>query len=181
MGVMKVDTGFIRPDPARTLHKHAGENLEALGDPVLKLLQQDAPLADEVVLDLLGHARVGHVGDRQEETDTVRIAVVKLVSVKHETADTLARPLQVHLVAVNLCSTGRDRSEQRIELGYCPFSACEFANRSTDHVCGLELEGPAERIAGRYDGAVAIQKQQRRGRRRDDRQRQVSCRFGARW
>jgi hypothetical protein len=93
MGVMKVDTGFIRPDPARTLHKHAGDNLEVVGDPVLKLLQQDAPLADKVVLDLLGHARVGHVGDRQEETDTVRIAVVKLVSVKHETADTLARLL----------------------------------------------------------------------------------------
>jgi hypothetical protein len=118
MGVMKVDTGFIRLDPARTLHEHAGDNLEAVGDPMLKLLQQDARLADEVVLDLLGHARSGHVGDRQKQTNTVRIAVVELVGVKHERGEALALPLQVHLIAVNLCSTRPGRPEQRIERGH---------------------------------------------------------------
>ena len=37
-------------------HEHGGDDLKAVGDPVLELLQQDLLLAHEIVLDLLGEA-----------------------------------------------------------------------------------------------------------------------------
>jgi hypothetical protein len=104
MGVMKVETSFIRLDPARTQQEHAGDNLEAVGDPVLKLLQQDAvSRTRSSLLFSATRASVTSAIDRSKRTP-VRIAVVELVGVKHEPAEALALPLLVHLTAVNLGS-----------------------------------------------------------------------------
>ena len=55
-----------RIDRSRALHQNAGDDLEAVGHPMLQLLQQDRLLSQEVVLELLGGARVGDVGDRHQ-------------------------------------------------------------------------------------------------------------------
>ncbi len=40
------------------LHQHTGDDLQAVGDPMLNLLQQDIPFVQQIVLTRLGEAGV---------------------------------------------------------------------------------------------------------------------------
>ena len=52
VGIVKMQAGFFGLNAPRALHQHACYDLQTVGDAVLKLLQQDMLLANEIVLPL---------------------------------------------------------------------------------------------------------------------------------
>ena len=68
----------------RALHEHAGDDLEAVGDAVLELLEQDRLLAKQVVLELLADPRVGDVGRGHDQPDIVGVEIIELAGVDHQ-------------------------------------------------------------------------------------------------
>jgi hypothetical protein len=62
-------TGLVRLNLAGALHEDAGDDLEAVRDPVLHLLQKDGLLAQQVVLKL----RAGSQIERRQKNITITV------------------------------------------------------------------------------------------------------------
>ena len=122
-------------DPPRALHQHAGDDLQAVGDAVLKLLQQDRLLAQQIVLELLADPRVGDVGHRDDQPDIVGVAIVELAGVDHQAPADLAAALQVHLIGVDLGGAGGGGPEQRAELRHVPLAVAQRGERPAERRC----------------------------------------------
>ena len=71
MCVIQMASGFLRLHPARTLHEHAGDDLEAVGDAMLQFLKQErADLGDgfqSTYIDNL-NVQLEGVDDRADKT-----------------------------------------------------------------------------------------------------------------
>jgi hypothetical protein len=59
--IMQMASGFRGPHLTGTLHQNAGNDLEAVRDSMLKLLEQDGFLLQQIVLQLLSNACIGDV------------------------------------------------------------------------------------------------------------------------
>jgi len=81
MGIEKVIAGFLGLHFARTLHKHAGDYLKTVGNPVVKLLKQDFLVLQKVVLDFFSNPRISHIGPGQNQPDISIIPIVELCGV----------------------------------------------------------------------------------------------------
>src|SRR3546814_4278804 len=64
VGIVEMAARLLWLHPPRALHEHAGDDLEAVGDAVLKLLEQDRLLAQQVVLELLAAASIDRKSTR---------------------------------------------------------------------------------------------------------------------
>jgi len=84
VGIMQMASCFFGLHPPGALHQHTGDDLEAVGDPVLKLLEQYGFLAQQVVLELLADPGLGDVGDRQEQANLFGIAIVELPGIEDQ-------------------------------------------------------------------------------------------------
>ena len=65
MSVPEGTTRFLGLDPSGTLHQDAGDDLQAVSDAVLNLLQEDL-LTDEIVLELEVGPLLGDVGNGEQ-------------------------------------------------------------------------------------------------------------------
>jgi hypothetical protein len=79
-------SGLIGSRPARALHKHAGDDLKTVGDPMMKFLQQKCFLLQQIAFQFLGGADIGDVRDRQENANGAPIPIVQFVGVDSQTA-----------------------------------------------------------------------------------------------
>ena len=82
MCVVKIKAGLVRLNLAGTLHQHAGNDLEAVGDPMLKFLEQDLLLAEQIVGAFLRSAIRRHVGDGDDDTRIGRARIVEALRVQ---------------------------------------------------------------------------------------------------
>ncbi len=101
MGIVQVAPRFLGLHPLGALQQHAGDDLQAVGDAVLQLLQQDRLLPQKIVLELLVRAGFGDIGHRHHQPDVVPVGKVQLVSIDHDLAGLAALALEVQLVGVD--------------------------------------------------------------------------------
>ncbi len=66
MGVLQVQPYFLGLHSARFEQKNAGDDLKAVSDPMLHLLQQNFPLSEEILLFSFDSAALGDVLYREE-------------------------------------------------------------------------------------------------------------------
>ena len=92
MGIPQMSTRLLGLHPAGALHQHACDDLKAVGDPVLHLLQMDRFLANVFVLFSGFGANERDVRYRQQEPDAERAAVIKFAGVQQQTSRLMALP-----------------------------------------------------------------------------------------
>ena len=97
VGIAQMAARLFGADLAGALHQHAGDDLQAVGDPVLQLLQQDRLLAQQIVLELVADPGVGDVGDRQDQPDIGRVAKSSLWALS--TSRRLTRPSRARSIS----------------------------------------------------------------------------------
>ena len=141
----------------RALHQHARDDLQAVGDTVLQLLQQQALVANQILVQLPRNPRFGDIRNRQQQPDRAALAIVQFVRVQHETARVLPFADQVELIILDLRQARRRGAQQRLQLRDRPFARAErgevlAGNRRTIHV-----EGVTEGVARRHDVAMFVE------------------------
>ncbi len=161
MGVVEVAARLGRRHPAGALHQDGGDDLQAVGDPMLQLLKQHRLLAEQVVLQPFGEPRVGDVGHRQEEAHVGRIGVVKSVGRDHQPARTQSRPRQIHLIGVDLRRARQGGSKQRAQLRDVPLTGAKGKQGLPNRARRVDPEGVEERGARRYHHQVAVEQKDR--------------------
>ncbi len=176
MRVLQVTAGFFGLHRAGLQQENAGDDLQAVGDPVLHLLHQHFPLAQQAVLlqqeggvGLLDEPRVGHVIDGQQDAGAVLAPPDQLLRVHHQPSRIHARAHQVGLIVADLRPLQEGVLQHHAQLRDVPFAAAEVGQ---DVAVGLILghaEGGAEGWAGRHHPQVAIEQQQRKVRGVDQR------------
>ena len=97
MRVLKMASCLLRLHAPGALHQDAGNDLQAVGDPMLHLLQQDRLFPDELVLVPRFGANVGHVGDRQQQPDVLAVAILQPAGIDDEVPGELTGPGKVWL------------------------------------------------------------------------------------
>ena len=181
MGVLEVPAHFLRLNPSGALHEHAGNDLQAVRDPVLNLLQQDGLLPHEVVpLARLG-AGIGHIADGHEQAGSARIAILKPPHIDDQTPGALARAHKVDLIGVDAGAARRNHPEERCQRGHTPFPLPQCAQPSAGNGGWIDLEGSAKGCAGRDQGLVRIQEQERLVGRDHDSNRARGLEMGGRF
>jgi len=98
--------GLFGLNLSSALQKNARDDLQAIGHPMLNLLQEYRLVPQQVVLHLLGNPRVRDVGHRQKQPDR-RVRIVKLMSIENQTPGILGGALQIHLVTMHIRDSGR--------------------------------------------------------------------------
>lgn len=81
--------------------------------------------------------------------------------------------LQTHLIGMHLGKARGGGAEQAFQLWHIPLAAAQFIEDASPRPVGIEVEGVAERAAGRDDPHIDVQQHQRRGGLGDDGQRQA--------
>ena len=173
VGVVQMASGLGGLHFARALQQHAGNDLKAVGDAVLKLLKKNRLLLQHVVGELLGDARVGDIRDRDEEPDAFAVAVIELLRIEDQAAGFAAFAVEVDLIAVDRGIARCRRFQQRDQLRHIPLARTELAKRKTRHLGRIDLKRIAEGPARDNQGEVAVEKKQRCRRRGDHRQREI--------
>lgn len=126
------------------MHQYARNDLEAVGDPVLDLLQEERFLANEVVLLARFGASGRDVRYRQEEPDVIVVPVVELVCVQDPLPRLVTFAGQFELIGLDLGCARRGRPQQRRELRDGPFTVPQIGNASPGQGLRLHFEGAAE-------------------------------------
>ena len=173
MRVVQVHPHVLGPDVARALQQHAGDDLQAVGDPVLHLLQQDRLFAEQVVLEPFGCTGVGDIRNRQKNPHRLLIPIIELLRVQHQPPGRRVLARQIHLVGVDPGLAGQGRGQQRAQPGRLPLALAKSEHRPPGGLVGLDRKRLAERGAGRDHLEPAIEQKQRRIGRGDHGERQV--------
>ncbi len=82
-------------------------------------------------------------------------------------------PVQVHLIGVDRGGPREGRPQQRSQLLHVPLAVAEGEHGAAGYGQGIDLEVAGKGGAGRDDGQIAAEKQDRGVRGRDQRQRQA--------
>ncbi len=172
MRVDEMTPGFHRGYPAGALHQDAGDDLQAVGDAVLKLLEQDRLLSQQVVLQPLRQAGVCDVSDRQQQAFAGGVAADELMGGDHQASQT-GRALEVHLIGVHLRRARERGPEQRAQLRDVPLARPESEQRAPGDVLGFDLERPGKRSARCDHLQIAIEQHDGRIGGCDQRERQA--------
>ena len=156
VGVAQVVAALVRAHLAHPLHQHAGDDLQAVGCPVLDLLHQDRLVADEVILLPFAGTRVSDILNGQKQSDAVPVAVVQTLGIQDQTPPT-ARGLEIHLVGSDRGLTVRGCLQQRPELRHLPFARAQIGQSSTRNIFRSDIESFQEALAGGQDTQFAVQ------------------------
>ncbi len=130
---------------------------------MVDLLQQDGLLAQQVVLELGGDARVGDVGHGQQQPDGGVDPVDQFLGAEHQSARLGAGDGEIHLIGFDHDAAGQGGGQQGSQALGVPFALAQLEHRHPFRHVPVDMEGFAERVAGRDHGQVAVQQQQRRG------------------
>ena len=181
VGIVQVASGLLGLHLARALHQHAGDDLKAVGDPVLKLLKKNRLLLQHIVFEPFGDARLCDIGHRYEKPDVFPIAVFELLGIHDKTARFAALVLEIDLVALDRSIAGRRRFKERRQLRDVPFARSKLPKRRRPASVGrVDLKRVTERLACGDQREIAVEQQQRRSRGGDHRQREIECYVGMR-
>jgi hypothetical protein len=146
-------------DSSGAPQKHTGDDLQAIGDPVLHLMQQGRVLPQQVVLDPFGETGVDDVGDGQEQPNRPFHQAVELLSPQNQASRLAAFAQEIHFVGFDIRIARERDVEQGFQARNVPFSRREFEDFATRQVRWIDLKRSAERRAGGDDVQLSIQKQ----------------------
>ena len=178
MCVAQVVAAFVRLHFTRALQQHTGDDLQAVGDPVLDFLQQQLFVAHKVVLDLFGQPLRCHVGNRKDHADALGFEIVERMRVNQQAQRILAAANQIHFINIDGRIACNRCFQQRVELAHIPFTFAKFGQRPAIYCGAIKIEGLAKRIARRDDGQIFFEEHKRRKRRRYQRNRHIVGVFG---
>ena len=165
VGIGQGGAGLVRLGLAGALQDDAGDDLQAVGDPVLDLLQQDRLFAQQVVLQLLAGPGFGDVRHPQQQADRGTLAIGEQMGVQQQAADASeARALQIHFIGFDIGGTGQGGGQQGPQPGQVPLAFAEAQERLAHRARGVDLEAREEGGAGGDDIQVAVEQHQRRSR-----------------
>ncbi len=97
MRVVQVPAQFVRGASPGALQEHAGDDLQAVGDPMLQFLEQDRLLAQQLVLVPFAPASFGDIRYGQNNANTVQVAIFELMSADQQMSRLLVGALEIHL------------------------------------------------------------------------------------
>ena len=169
MRIAELQARFFQLDPPRALHEHAGDDLEAVGDTVLQLLQENFLLLDQVVLDPGLQPFGSDVGDGQHH-ERLGAVVFQLLGVQDDACVRVARAREVHLIGIDGSRSCERRDQKRAKLRDVPLAFTQIGKRGSSDCAAIETEGLTERFARPNDTETLVEEKHGTSRRSDESQ-----------
>ncbi len=173
MGVVEMSASLVGLRPSRILHQKAGDNLEAVGDPVPNFLQQHTVLTQGVFQLRRVGPGIGDVGSSYQDARLLEVQIVQSLGLDEQAAGWSPANLKIHLAGDGRSLARRRGGQQAAQLRDVPFADSQLKKRPSRQVIGPGFEGLAERQAGGDDHELSVEKQERRRRGGDNRQGQA--------
>jgi hypothetical protein len=105
-GITQMVSRLLRPNLLGALHKHAGNDLEAVGDAMLELLKQDLLFAQQIVPELFTDAGRGDVDNGNDQPDLKRIVMIDPSRIDHQPTVDPAGAFKVKFIGADLGQSG---------------------------------------------------------------------------
>ena len=165
--VAQVLATFVGGDDPGLKQQDRGDDLQAVGDPVLHFLEQDALLAQQLLgllqqfrLGALADAAGGDVGEGQQDRPVGAGLVEQHAGVEQHGASAQAGKVVLDLEVVHRRMLGKDRLQQDPQCRDIPLTVAKVVEHAATGVFGIDAKGFVERAAGGHHPQVGVEHQQ---------------------
>ena len=159
--VLQLQARFLRLHGARLDEKDAGDDLQAVGDAMLHLLQQQVFFLHQLLHLPFHLAPASDVLERQQNGGVRSRLVEHLARIQQHVAPSDRRKDAVDLIALDRRTIRRDLFQHGLQLRQIPLAAVDFPEQAPDHVLTHEPEGLIEGAAGGDDAQILVEHQER--------------------
>ena len=129
MGILQVQPTFLRRDRAGLQQQHAGDDLQAIGDPVLHLLQQHPAFFQQLILleqqrhvQIFNMTDLRHIIDHHQNASVLRIAGHDAPNADHQPVFGTVRVCEIGLIVSHFRATQKGILDQHVQLRDPPFA-----------------------------------------------------------
>ena len=161
MRVLQLQPRLLRLDGSRLDEKDAGDDLQAVGDAVLHLLQQHLLFPHQLFEPPLDATAVSNILERQQDGAVGALFVKYLANVQQHDAPADHRKFAIDFVSFDRFLILRDRLQKIAQLGDIPLAAVDIEQHLAAEILTGELEGLVERPAGGGDALILVEHEER--------------------
>jgi hypothetical protein len=137
----------------------AGNDLQAIGDPMLQFLEQHVLLPEQLLLFALQGAPLGDVLYTEQNGRIGPSLIEHLPCVQAHRAVSDAGKLMLDLIVLHHAMLGDDFFQQQSELGNIPLAVAQLVKQPALGLLGADLEGRIKRAARGYHAQVFVERQ----------------------
>jgi hypothetical protein len=177
--VAQLQPGLLRADGARLEQQDAGDDLEAVGNPVLHLpkkrlllRQQPLGLLEQVLLLALDCAPLGNVLERNEDRRAGLVLVADEPRVEQHCASAEVGEIVLDLEIVHRAMLGNDGLDQQAQGRHVPLAVAELEEPASASARRILFEMLVEAAAGGEHAQGVVEHDERLGQCIDDRESQ---------
>ena len=148
MGILEMQPRLRRLHGARFHQQDAGDDLQAVGDPVLEFLEQHPLLPQQLFLLALQSALRGDVLDAEQNGPVGAFLVEELAGIEAHRALAEVGKDVLDLIAFHHAVLGNDLFQEHAELRDVPLAVAQRVEQPALGVLGADPEGQVEGTAG---------------------------------
>ena len=175
MRIFQLQSRFLRLDGPRLHEKDAGDDLKAVGDTVLHLLQQHILFPQQLLHLFLNGTPVRNVLEGQQCGGMSAGLIEHLARIQEHDAPPNSGEITIDFVSLDRRMILGDRFQNCAKLRDIPLTIVDLVNQMTADILIDEMEGLIEGPARGDDAQVVVEHQKRIANGIDDGMRERGC------